>query len=275
MNLRYLIPRFIRHVLPEKVVRFLLLRKWIIRPGLETREPQSAVERYQTAHAERGLSLQGKRIMVFGYGGRFDIGLALLDSGVGGAVMLEKYAPPDDAHNRLLLPRYEQYLSLNGREVRPAGSRLSLLEADVRDLKPVDIQPFDLIVSNSVYEHLEDVEGTTRALSVLTKPDGLHIHFVDLRDHFFKYPFEMLAYSEQTWRRWLNPSSNHNRYRIWDYRKVFEGSFDEVEITVLQRDEAGFRKARPRIRSEFISGDLSEDAVTHIRIVAAKPKIRL
>jgi SAM-dependent methyltransferase len=272
MNLPYLIPRFVRHILPEKLVRFLLLQKMIIRPGLETREPESAVARYQAALAERGASLQGQRVMVFGYGGRFDIGLGLLDAGAASVVLLEKYAPPDDAHNRHLLSRYQEHLSINGNRVRPAGDRLSLLEADVRELKPADVQPFDLIVSNSVYEHLDDVEGITRALARLTKPEGMQIHFADLRDHFFKYPFEMLTYSEKAWRRWLNPSSNHNRFRIWDYRRVFVETFKEVQITVLQRDEVGFRKALPRIRPEFISGDLSEDAVTHIRILAAKPK---
>ena len=273
MNPAYLIPRFIRHILPEGVVRFLLLRKWIIRPGLETREPQDAIHRYQTCLAERDLSLKGKRVMVFGYGGRFDIGLSLLDAGVGSVVLFEKYAQPDHAHNQALLPRYHPYLTQEGNQVRPSGAKLSLLEADIREIASADLAPFDLIVSNSVYEHLDDVEEITRALAALTKPDGLQIHFVDLRDHFFKYPFEMLCYSETAWRRWLNPSSNHNRYRVWDYRQVFERHFEDVELSVLQRDEAGFQKARPRIRPEFISGDLSEDAVTHIRIVAAKPRL--
>ena len=68
-------------------------------------------------------------------------------------------------------------------------------------------------------------DGITHALAGLTAAGGLNIHFVDLRDHFFRYPFEMLHYSEAAWRRWLNPTSNHNRYRVWDYRRVFEAAF--------------------------------------------------
>ena len=128
----------------------------------------------------------------------------------------------------------------------------------------------DLVISNSVYEHLEDVDGSTRALAAVTRVDGLHIHFVDLRDHFFKYPFEMLHYSEGNWRRWLNPTSNHNRFRLWDYRKIFEKYFGKVDIQVLERDEAKFVKARPEILSEFTSGKLEDDCVTLMRVVVKK-----
>lgn len=271
MNLSYLLPRIARRFLPERMVRFLLLRSLVIEPGLETRNPQAAVQRYMDVLAERGDLLKGKRVMVFGYGGRFDIGVGLLESGADAVILCEKYAPPDDSHNRTLLPKYEAHLLLNGQLVRPRNARITLLEADIRDVKSVDLEPVDLIISNSVYEHLDDVEGITRALAALTHPNGLHIHFVDLRDHFFKYPFEMLTYSKQVWAAWLNPSSNHNRYRLWDYRRAFEASFSRVELTVLQRNEAEFQKARPRIHSEFISGNMKDDSVELIRIVVSHP----
>jgi hypothetical protein len=117
------------------------------------------------------------------------------------------------------------------------------------------------------------VEGITRALARLTRPDGLHIHFIDLRDHFFKYPFEMLRFSERTWRNWLNPSSNHNRYRLWDYRRAFEDCFEQVEIEVLAREEEAFRRVRSHIRPEFLSGDADQDPVTLIRLIASKPRV--
>jgi hypothetical protein len=271
VNLAYLLPRLARHFLPERVVRFLLLRSLIIRPGLETSDPQTAIQRYASVLAERGLALQGRRVLVFGYGGRFDIGAGLLEAGADSVVLCEKYAPSDDEHNRALLPRYEKHLVLDGKTVRPRDRRMQLLEADIRDVKPSDLAPVDLVISNSVYEHLDDVAGITRALAVLTKPDGVHIHFIDLRDHFFKYPFEMLCYSERIWRAWLNPSSNHNRYRLWDYRKVFEDCFSRVEVIVLKRDQAEFEKIFKRIQPEFISGDLSQDAVSLIEVVASQP----
>ena len=280
MNLPYLLPRVVRHFLPERIVRFLLLRSLVIEPGLETRDPQAAVQRYADVLAERGDSLKGKRVLVFGYGGRFDIGVGLLESGADSVVLCEKYAPPDDAHNRQLLPRFETHLILNGELVRPRHERITLLEADIRSVADPStlpsvagqrLPPVDLIISNSVYEHLDDVEGITRALAALTKPNGTHIHFVDLRDHFFKYPFEMLTYSRSVWYGWLNPSSNHNRYRLWEYRRAFAASFARVDLAVLQRDEAAFQEVRPRIRPEFLGANAEDNAVTLIRVVASQP----
>ena len=220
-NLPYLLPRLLRHFMPESLTRFLLLRSMVIRPGLETSDPGAAVQRYIDVLDKRAESVRAKRVLVFGYGGRFDAGLAFLEAGAGHVVLIDKYASPDDAHNARLVPQYGHYLHLDAGRPRP--EYMTLLQADVRDLQPsVDLPASDYVFSTSVYEHVGDVDGISCALARLMQPDGLQIHYVDLRDHFFKYPFEMLTYSEKTWRAWLNPTSNHNRYRLWQYRDVFE-----------------------------------------------------
>lgn len=270
MNLSYLIPRLVRHFMPEALTRFLLLRGWIIKASVETVNPQGAVQRYVDVLASHGYTLEGKRVMVFGYGGRFDIGVGLLEAGAKYVILCDKYAPPDHVHNLSLLPLYARYLVREGETVKPRPEHLTLLQADIRTV--ADMELVDIILSNSVYEHLDDVEGITHALAALTKPEGIQVHFVDLRDHYFKYPFEMLRFSESVWRNWLNPTSNHNRYRLWDYRRVFEANFNLFEIEVLARQEAAFRDLAPCIRPEFKSGDLADDSVTLIRVVVAKPK---
>lgn len=268
MNLPYLIPRLIRHFLPEKLVRALLLRNIIIRSGLETNHPLSAVQRYVDVLSQRGRSFHGRRVLVFGYGGRFDIGFGVLKAGAAHVILCDKYAPLDEAHNRRTFAAEEKHFRMERNGLRPHPEWITLLHADIRDAQ---IDPVDIVISSSVYEHLDDVKGITRALARFTKPDGIQIHYVDLRDHFFKYPFEMLRFSEGTWRRWLNPSSNHNRYRVWDYRRTFEASFGNVEIEVLSREEVAFRKVMPRIRPEFVSGNIEEDAVGLIQVVASEP----
>jgi len=272
LNLPYLIPRLIRHFLPEKLVRTLLLRNIIIRSGLETNNPFAAVQRYVDVLSKRGRSFRGKRVLVFGYGGRFDIGFGILKEGAAHVILCDKYAPPDEAHNRRMFAAEEKYFAVESNGLRPRPEWITLSDRDVRELQDsAQIDPVDIVISSSVYEHLEDVEGITRALAGLTRQDGIHIHYVDLRDHFFKYPFEMLRFSENTWRRWLNPSSNHNRYRLWDYRAVFEACFEHVEIEILSREEDAFRKVMPRIRPEFVSGNMEEDAVGLIQVVASGP----
>jgi hypothetical protein len=240
---------------------------------LETVDPRAAVGRYVRLLEARHEVLAGKRVLVFGYGGQFDVGIGLLKAGAGYVVLCDKYALPADRHNRLLLRRYGNYLNLEEGRPRPRRERMTVMQADIRGVQvSPEFPPMDLVISNSVYEHLEDVDGSTRALAAVTRADGLHIHFVDLRDHFFKYPFEMLHYSESIWRQWLNPTSNHNRLRLWDYRRVFESYFHKVEIEILDRDEPGFKRAGARVRREFTSGNLQDDSVTLIRILASHPR---
>ncbi|MDX1436175.1 MAG: hypothetical protein R3335_05150, partial [Anaerolineales bacterium] len=79
MNLPYLIPRAIRHFMPEGAVRFLLQRGMVIRPGLETSDPQAAVARYREILGQEQFDLKGSRVLVFGSGGGFAVGCGLLE----------------------------------------------------------------------------------------------------------------------------------------------------------------------------------------------------
>ena len=260
--------------MPEKLVRALLLRNIVIKSGLETNDPFGAIQRYINVFSEHGLSLKGKRVMVFGYGGRFDIGFGLLKAGASHIVLCDKYAPADEMHNRHMFEDEQEYFVSDQKGFHPRSEWMTLLESDIRDFQVnSESEKMDLIMSNSVYEHVDDVEGITRALASLTGSNGTHIHFVDLRDHFFKYPFEMLRFSESTWRTWLNPSSNHNRYRLWNYRSAFEACFENVEIKILASEEDAFRKLMPDIRPEFVSANQAENFASLILIVASNPKM--
>ena len=256
--------------MPERLTRFLLRRGLVIRPGLETREPASAVARYREALGVRGASLNGKRVLVFGYGGNFAVGAELLRAGASHIVLLDRFAPPDDRRNRELVRVYPDYFSLRGEQVVNNETFITLIHGDVKNVRVEE--KFDLVLSTSVYEHLDDVDGLTAALASLTRPDGIHIHYVDLRDHYFKLPFEMLKFTEGMWKRWLNPTSNLNRFRLRDYQRVFEKYFSDVTIHVLEREPESFALARNQIRPEFLTGDDAHDTVTLIEAVASKLK---
>lgn len=275
MNLCYLLPRVARHFLPERLTRFLLRRGWIIRPGLETRQPESAGERYAETLTAHGLDLAGRRVLVFGYGGRFALGVDLLRRGAAHVVLCDPFAPPDHQSNRGLLPAASNYLLECGSHILPRPEFITLMQEDIRvTAQEQMLPPVDVVLSSSVFEHLpaDDLDSITAALASLTHPGGLHLHFIDLRDHFFKYPFEMLTYSKAAWQHWLNPTSNLNRFRLDDYRRVFENIFTPVEITILEQDEAAFERIRPRIRPEFVTGNINIDSVTQIQVIAHRSK---
>ncbi len=269
MNPAYIILRVIRHFLPEGLVRFLLRRSLIIKPGLETRSPFEAAERYISTLKEENVTLQDKNILVFGYGGSYAVACSLLQKGAGHITLCEKVAPPDDRRNHALLPDFSKFLNVTSGIVKPNPAFISLAQGDIRII--LANRQFDLIISTSVFEHLDDVEGITKALACRTAPQGTHLHYVDLRDHFFKYPFEMLCYSNATWYGWLNPTSHHNRWRLPQYQALFASLFLDVRIEVLERDSPAFEKVRHRVQPEFLSGDTDVDSVTLIKIMAKNP----
>ncbi len=273
MNIKYLTLRVLRHFMPESVARFLLKRRWIIRPGLESNDPFAAVEQYRAGLSSYGKSIKGKRVLVFGYGGRFAVGVEFLKQGAAHVVLCDHFVLLDKERNLELLPDYAEYLVTENDDVKPRSEFITLLHGDIReDSIQRQISEVDVVLSTSVYEHLDDVDGITRALAKLTAPQGTQLHFVDLRDHFFKHPFEMLTFSERVWRNFLNPTSNLNRFRLPDYRKVFDSYFQKNTIVVSARDESEFETARPRIRPEFLTGDASVDSVTLIYVLAESPE---
>jgi hypothetical protein len=258
--------------MPEGIARFLLKRRWIIRPGLESSDPLAAVDQYKKALAQHGRSFGGQRVLVFGYGGRFAVGVELLKQGASHVVLCDHFVLMDRQRNLELLPKYNDYLFLQNDEVMPRPEHITLLHGDIRSSQlQAEISAADLVLSTSVYEHLDDVNGITQSLAKLTAPQGAQLHFVDLRDHYFKYPFEMLAYSESVWKNFLNPSSNLNRYRLPDYQKIFQQYFEQVNITVLARQEEELKQMNHRVRAEFLTGDAAIDSTTLIQVFTETP----
>ena len=273
MSIRYILLRLIRHFMPEGFARLLLKRRWIIKPGLESTDPASAVEQYLNALSAHGVTIHGKKILIFGYGGRFAVAVELLKRGASHVVLCDHFVLLDHERNAELLPMYEMYLKQNQAEVSPRGEFITLLHGDIRDASiQSQMEQVDCILSTSVYEHLDNVDGITKSLARLTSPQGVNLHFVDLRDHYFKYPFEMLKFTKKIWENFLNPTSNLNRFRFSDYQNIFNKYFQHVEIKVLEHNIVEFRKAQKQIRSEFKTGDETIDAVTLLYIFSSQPK---
>ena len=267
----YLVLRLIRRYLPDRAIRALLRRKLIIRPGLETRAPLAATRQFLSALKAAGQSVAGLRVMIFGYGGRFDVGVQLLRAGARHVVLVDPYAPPLAATRLAPELAANRYLTVSGSRVVPDPQWLTVVSASVDSYTTGGGELVDLVLSNSVMEHVNDVAGTVNDLARATAPTGEHFHFIDLRDHFFKHPFEMLCYTERQWQQLLNPGSNLNRLRAWDYERLFSERFGRVTVEPFYSDLVTFRAVRHRIRPEFLSGDEDRDAVTHILLRASQP----
>jgi hypothetical protein len=266
MNFKYIIARLIRKHIPNQLFDFLLKKGIGVKPGMETSNPKVAVSQYMGVLKEKNFSIENKRVLLFGYGGNFGVACLLLEAGASHITLVDKYAQPNNAQNKALLPQYAKFLTSNEKEIIPNPKFMTLHHDDIEKLSS-DL-PIDLVLSNSVLEHVQDVDTTVKVLTALINPNGIQIHFIDLRDHYFKYPFEMLCYTEKTWQRWLNPSSYLNRYRLGDYQTIFEKYNQPVEIVVLERDIEAFQKTQSRIRAEFLTGELEIDSVTGVLVIS-------
>jgi len=243
-----------------------------VQSGLETRDAQAAVNRYTDALAAWGLGIQGARVLILGYGGYFGSAVELLKRGAQHVVLLDPYALTNRQDNLVLAKEAAPYIFIKNGEVSPNPARITLVHDTAEAYQNRCAEALDLVLSSSVYEHLENPRQVTKSLAALTKFSGVHVHFIDLRDHLFRYPFAMLCYSKKTWRRYLNPASNLNRLRIWDYEAIFGEIFERCEFEIIESALDAFHQVRSRIYSPFLSGEEDRDAATKILVRAAGPK---
>ncbi len=120
----------------------------------------------------------------------------------------------------------------------------------VMDIAALDAQSVDLVVSNSVLEHVMDNAQLATALHRVLKPNGRMLHIVDYRDHFFTYPYHHLLWSQKVWRRFLDPG-DLPRWRIGDHVTAFEGAGFSVQILKADPISAEFEKIRARVHPEL------------------------
>lgn len=269
----YLALRLIRHYLPASVTRIALRRRILVQPGLESRDPAAAAAHYIQELERQGRRMPGATVMILGFGGYFGVAVALLELGARHVTLCDPYARLDHAANARLAGMASKYLRLEGGRVLPDPAWITLLPLRISEVAGRGLaEDLDLVLSWSVYEHLVDPDGVTAGLARLTAPAGCNLHFIDLRDHFFRHPFEMLCHGDQVWKKWLNPSSNLNRWRAWQYQEVLGRHFDQVRMEAAERDLPSFLRVRDRVRPEFLSGDDQIDSATRLMAYAAGPR---
>jgi hypothetical protein len=272
MHFSYIVLRFIRHFMPEQAADWMKKRHFIIKAGVETMDPQTAVDRYVEYFEQTGIDFKKKTVMIFGYGGNISTGCEFLKRGAKQMLLCERGGLPFPKLTMDIMNRYPDFFTTNDEdEIVPKPEFIRIIHDDIRNVADQKkVEPVDLVLSTSVFEHLDDVDGITRALSLLTEKKGKQVHFVDLRDHYFKYPFEMLTFTKKTWESLLNPTSNLNRFRVTQYKETFQKYFSRVKVMVTESNIEAFMKAKPRIRKEFLSGDEQQDSTTRIIIEAEK-----
>ena len=129
------------------------------------------------------------------------------------------------------------------------------LSARVSRVTTIGVLPdeaFDTVLSLAVLEHVTDMTLLANDLWRVLKPGGVMLHIVDYRDHFFRYPYHHLLWSDKTWERWLDPG-DLPRWRISDHVSFFTKRGFSTRILKSSVIESEFVKIESRIHPSLKS----------------------
>lgn len=124
---------------------------------------------------------------------------------------------------RDVLARLEGFDVTKLRAGDPSGidaSRLTLRQAPI-EATGLDSGSVDLVISNSVLEHVHDVDAAVAELARITRPGGYGVHGIDTIDHRWYgephlHPLEFLTVDAAT-----RMVSGCNRLRLWEFPAIF------------------------------------------------------
>ena len=224
-------------------------------------DPRHVVDKYEPCAKKNGFPLNGKIVLEIGPGVTNSTAYELSARGCAQVYAYEPYAKFNlEADKR-------QFIGICQRYNTPQNEICSKVKR-VQKLEGVEDGTIDLVFSHSVLEHVNDPEWLLKILYRKLNSHGIMIHQVDYRDHFFKYPYHILLFSKNIWRRWLNPGDLPG-WRLKDHLSMFDETGYDISVDNIREDPVNFEKIRNFISEDYDQKD-SSLAVSHCTIVVRK-----
>lgn len=218
--------------------------RWIpgMNPSVGSVEAARIVRNYRRHFRTlRPAWVQGATVLEVGIGETNATGYELAAQGAARCYAFEPFAPLDDAADREALRRCEEQHGRTG--LRECVTRIN-------DTATLGAGVADIILSNSVLEHVGDLDAVAAELRRLLAPGGCMLHRVDYRDHFFAFPYHHLLWSDRVWERFLNPG-DLPRWRIGDHVAAFRRHGCMVKVLHAGHLPDEFAKVRGRVHPRF------------------------
>lgn len=208
------------------------LGRWLpyYRSSVNETNPGAIVSAYLAEAACADIDLASSRILEVGAGRTNAVGYGLAAAGAAHVTVLEPFVPYDAAADRHLFERH-----FNGTD------RLKDSTTRVTGFGDIATGSIDLILSNSVLEHVSDLGRFFDDCRRCLAPGGRMLHLVDYRDHFFKYPYGFLTFTRATWSKWLDPG-DLPRWRIDDHLSAMQDA--GFRMRILREDSLSFEFSR-------------------------------
>jgi SAM-dependent methyltransferase len=210
-----------------------------------------------------GITPSGRNILEIGIGETNSTGYEMLARGIGYYWGFEPFLPLDRSKDMAMWKAvHKRHPSLEENVLKNM--------ARVKSLSFIENETVDIIFSHCVLEHVRDMGSLISETGRVLKNEGCMLHFVDYRDHFFRYPYHFLQFSEKTWDTFLDPGYLP-RYRVSDHVDGFlKAGFT---VTVLARDThpSAFERIKDRIHPSFRRYE-QEDLTTTTAMLHVKKK---
>jgi len=115
----------------------------------------------------------------------------------------------------------------------------------------------DMVFSQAVLEHVDDLRGTYEAMAAWLKPDGLISHQIDLRSHGFAH--EWNGHWKYSWRSWMRlrrgrPWTINRATASWHADEAARAGFNVVR-EMRFRNSPGISRAALADRFAGMSND--------------------
>jgi hypothetical protein len=225
---------------------------------------------YVSKFPEGAADLAGLAILELGPGPSLGTAVVLACYGARVAVSDRYLTSWDTAYHRpfyeaLLLKLSEKdrvvsrdpiQLLLNEDGFVPAA--VECIDKSVEELGDLEPATYDIVLSNAVLEHVQDVPRSIFNLGLITAAGGLNVHQVDFRDHRdFDHPLEYLTLDSKTFWQMFTERKGEcgNRWRHFAMGKEFErAGFSLDRFTPNMYATAEYLEdLKPRVHSDFES----------------------
>lgn len=224
--------------------------------------PVPIVDLLYSSCRQIGLTPSGQSILEIGVGETNSTGYEMLARGIRYYWGFEPILPLDQAKDRAMweaVTRRYPSLEVNGWKNMTRVKGLSAIEDNA----------VDIVFSHCVLEHVLNMPTLIKQIGRVLKKEGVMLHFVDYRDHFFRYPYHFLQFSKKTWNTFLDPGCLP-RYRLCDHVEAFQRAGYTVDILARETCPVAFAKIKSSIHPSFERYDQKDLATTTAMIYVKK-----
>lgn len=222
------------------------------------------------------LSIKGKTILEIGPGNSYMIAYNFLMHGAKKVILVDKF------QRIIKTKRQKEYFE---KEIEYISKKYGqkpffVTNGDIdgeyiefinKDLTETNIKNVGLIFTNSVLEHIKNVEENIAVMSKILNLGGYMYHNIDLRDHYnFNKPFLFYKYEDSTWNKYLTKEgiSYTNRLRYDDFVRLFK---DRSLKIIYERTER-CKLNQDKMSSRFKNKSKKDLEITNLSILLRREK---